>query len=90
MSITASASRDRATCSPVAVTVDTTTSAAGHRARSAWTSGTAAMTSPTETACTQKRLRGTAAGGTFANPRRSRSATGYPAPQTLRTRNSGR
>ena len=68
--------RARATRSPVAVTVDTTTSAAGHRMRRAWTSGTAAITSPTETACTQSRLRGKDGGGTRTKPRRSRRATG--------------
>ena len=72
----ASASRARATRSPVAVTVETTMSAVGHRAASAWTSGTAAITSPTDTACTQKRPPGTGGGGTRMKPNRSRSATG--------------
>ena len=46
----ASASLARATRSPVAVTVETTMSAVGQRAARAWTSGTAAITSPTDTA----------------------------------------
>ena len=73
---TASGSRARATRSPVAVTVETTMSAAGQRTRSACTSGTAAITSPTDTACTQKRPAGVGGGGTRMNPKRSRSATG--------------
>ena len=85
-----SASRSRATRAPVAVTVETTTSASGHRARRACTSGTATVTSPSETAWTQKRARAGARGGTRRKPKRSRSASGYPAPQTYRTRKAGR